>query len=267
MNEEVKSKNSTVVTVLITLLVVALIGSISFIVYDKVIKKEEVKTEENNNENSASSIINNAEVKELISKYEDSIKANVHYGMNILSSALDLTNKYQYNYKMYFTDNSLYDLSIEYQNEHNTSETKISKEDMRKQFIFLFGPDSEYKDGSFYIPPNNVGTSINNDVYENGMYVNLNPGGYDTPVTYEIDFYKAEQENNIISTYWYSYELDGFDGKNEIVSNGKIIGTYTEETIENDINKLKESGKISTYKINFKKQSDGKYYLYSGEWQ
>ena len=50
---ENKRQLSTGIVVLITTLVIALIGTISFIVYDKVIKKEDVKepiTNEENNE-------------------------------------------------------------------------------------------------------------------------------------------------------------------------------------------------------------------------
>ena len=48
MNEEMNTtKNSTIKTVLIAILSILLVGSVVFIAYDKLIKKEEPKTEEN----------------------------------------------------------------------------------------------------------------------------------------------------------------------------------------------------------------------------
>ena len=266
MNEVQNKKNYTLKVVLITLLVVLLVGCISFIVYEKFIKKENsnptVTDKDKNNE--ATDIKYNEEMEELISRYKGAIEKNAIYGgLDILDFALDSTNKYQYNYKMYFTDNSLVELALKYQKENNTSEVKISKEEMKKQFISLFGPETEYKDGSFYISES--GTGYNTDVYENGMYVNLTPGGYDSPIVYKVEYCRDEKKDNIISIYWYSYEFDEL--KNEITSHGKTIATTTESTFENDVNNLKKEGKISLYKINFKKQSDGRYYLYSGEWQ
>ena len=43
-------------------------------------------------------------------------------------------------------------------------------------------------------------------------------------------------------------------------------GQYSEK-YKSTINEMIDNKEVETYKWTFKKQSDGKYYFYSGEWQ
>ena len=45
------------------------------------------------------------------------------------------------------------------------------------------------------------------------------------------------------------------------------LSTCDDNRCEKELNQLVKEEKLSVYKFTFKKQSDGRYYLYSGEWQ
>ena len=49
--------------------------------------------------------------------------------------------------------------------------------------------------------------------------------------------------------------------------NNKILNSATETNYESLIYQMMDKGEVDTYKWTFKKQSDGKYYFYSGAWE
>ena len=283
MNEvQNEKKVSTGVVVLITLLVVLLVGCISFIVYDKFIKKENNNptvtdkdknneaTNENNEKEKITLDINSNLIKTLIEPFniynnsyfylldekamnpnDENNIPNVMRFAALNSKVYDLAETKGWEKDAYKKDDVYYNLYVN---------AKTLEENFRK----IYGNDIKYKNQSFFTDECRL--TGNYDV-NTGKYWGSNACGGGGFSTYYFNIYKAYQEKDLISTYWYSYEKLDSDDEMKIISHGKTIATTTESTFENDVNNLKKEGKISLYKINFKKQNDGKYYFYSGEWQ
>ena len=330
MNEEVKQKNSTIVTVLITLLVVALIGCISFIVYDKVIKKEEVKTEENNNlkdnqnnsqddnnENNQNSLsddeiyrVNNSISQDkvvlrsdyIISDEEKSLLSNLVFPFDYINgSGSDLwsTEFKEFNFDKMSRDErmtlvaSLIELSAvegttepEYEctdssacyidSNGNSYEFYVTEKDMKNMYVRLYGTEEGYSTGDINIKTFNVRNcpslpykydSITNRYFGSGRC------GGDVPDDYYNVITKVEKDNNEI----YVYVAVGYVQQNQAdetfiifpFNNRKnqirSIDDYSK--VDSNILSLSKQGKLDTYSFTFKKQNDGNYYVYSGEWQ
>ena len=129
--------------------------------------------------------------------------------------------------------------------------------------------------------------SIKNDDYneKDNTYTSSSGCGGDSCDFKDVvsKIYKAEKDPNEEYIYVYSY-TQKVEGKCD--SNFETIETYlvdkndtktktlyTEdagqysEKYKSTINEMIDNKEVETYKWTFKKQSDGKYYFYSGEWQ
>ena len=149
----------------------------------------------------------------------------------------------------------------------NTSYGSFDAKQVEEHFREIFGPDVEYKNMDI----RNEKDSFLTYDSETNMY---NEGSImvgDTPYENRIELYKQEHDNeNEISIYWYSYGVNYACNEEceylTVDSKGKEY-KVSNDNMESDIAKLKKEGNIAIYKITLKKQSDGKFYVYSGEWQ
>ncbi|MCM1371287.1 MAG: hypothetical protein NC181_05325 [Clostridium sp.] len=166
-------------------------------------------------------------------------------------------------------------------------------EDLKKKVREIFGPDIEnsIKDEDYIeleynsnFPDNWRLSSDETKYYMYGF--NVNPDC--TQSTIQLD--EANQKDDEIYTYWkigdfsFSFSCVDFDS---IDYEDALFSYYTTYFKEGDIIKkhdykydacayddvsklfdeLRSIGKATRYKITYKKQSDGKYYIYSGEWE
>lgn len=161
----------------------------------------------------------------------------------------------------------------------------IEAKEIKNNFYYLFGPDTPYVDksltssyccfiGEYSIEENNYILNCSCSEATNLWWDN------------EIKLYKAEQKGDEIYTYFYvqpyleNLDEDGnyflfqrqLDGKttnqaDDISSLEGFIKKVTKKNSSNEIGLMMANGEVSTYKFVFKKQSDGNYYFYSGEWK
>ncbi|MCM1370272.1 MAG: hypothetical protein NC181_00005, partial [Clostridium sp.] len=147
----------------------------------------------------------------------------------------------------------------------------IEMSEMKSKFTEIFGPDVEYTNGQgFYT----YSDSIMNGIF----YYDPKDSRYYYPAEccvgggegyYGSKIYKVEQKDDEIYVYTIVYSTNGVDYKVYDVSTHNYLGIYeyVDEELDNaTIEKLINENKLNTYKFTYKKQSDGKYYVYSGEW-
>lgn len=239
-------KNNTGLVVLITVLVMLVLGMGAFIIYDKVINKtNELNSEENNkvdnnNINDNSNVNSNDKIIEL---NKNEIDAQLLDLIDIIPNLL----KEAYNYTLdidkflQFTDSEMYLAAINARDDildaydvdrQPFGELNLFLEatDLEKSFKELFGPDVSYVNKTF----DNKGICGVVGTYDSNRHLywgsNQCGGGGFCWLSYELK--KIEQQGDVITvSYKESKECD--DGKSTNV----------------------------TRKINFKKQSDGKYYI------
>ncbi len=336
MNEENNNLNNgtsksgyTVKVVLITLLVVLLIGLIGFIVYDKVIKKDDVNNQpntsennnqsENNNENKESNSVpsltltdkeiynvNNSISSDdkgtvmlpyIISDSEKALLQDLTFSSNninnkigwwnIISNKLENFNieKMNRNDKMAIV---AYLSNYSFNDSDNT--TFISEDSMKKLYEKVFGTQDSYQNvNSIKFKDSPCGIPSDYSSKDKGYYGTTGCGG---EVAGDTNFYtvisKVEKTNDEINVYLqaahsfqymdegnvalfpYNYEGDeiNFDENGDgTLDTTNAIWSGSKNKVDSTVVDLAKQNKLQTYKFTFKKQSDGKYYVYSGEWQ
>lgn len=324
MNEEMNTPKNNIMKIAVILLSVISVGSLGFIAYDKLIKKENPITEENKednnkNENPNSEInasddeiykknntMENAEKRldYIISDDEKLLLKNLVFPISYVNGSswlygaklLDDFNvsKMSREEKMTWIANrvSVVDLGHDY--DENTCEGLLKYEnggcynlyvketDFINQYKAFWGPDIEYKSGDFIEGESfPCGTPYKYDE-KSKAYWGSNACGGDGPGGIRSLVTKVEKNDNQINVYisaaklFSESDLDSeSNSENEYIFDASATG-YTKDdyiwygnidNIDLAFKKLVESKKLNTYKFTFKKQSDGKYYVYSGEWQ
>ncbi len=161
---------------------------------------------------------------------------------------------------------------------------------IKNNFIKIFGPDVNYSDGDL------SGGKCNITKYdsEKNVYIAYSgcggamDGSFIDSVSKQ---YKAEQDGDYIYVYEYVQSVfitrkDKNDFGSQMVvyllgkgatisevlnsnyeSKYEILGNADEANYESIIEQMMNKGEVDTYKWTFKKQSDGKYYFYSGAWE
>ena len=272
-------KNNTGLVVLVTVLVMLVLGMGGFIVYDKVINKtNEPSTGENNKVDNGEE--GKEEVKEI--SINDSLITSLVYPSHNRSNYSNASWEYK-------------DITIEQlgrlnmmrsavnglepiNNNWELSISEYSSAQIEKNFEKIFGPDTTYKNEDIIGADTCEISKYNaqNDTYEAPTGCGGDMAGYWQYVT---KLYKAEQEGDYIYTYFYVQPYFVFEGAflfdretKQIVfdDNNKVTNSVKEidyENRESIIESMIDKGEVDTYKWTFKKQSDRKYYFYSGAWE
>lgn len=161
---------------------------------------------------------------------------------------------------------------------------------IKNNFIKIFGPDVNYYDGdieeveSCLISKYNAATNT----YTAGSGCGWANVGFVDDVSKK---YKVEQTGDYIYVYeyvqsvwvgpkdtsdWQSptvvYLLGRYESLAEVLGSNKeskykVLDSANESNYESIIEQMIDKGEADTYKWTFKKQSDGKYYFYSGAWE
>lgn len=165
----------------------------------------------------------------------------------------------------------------------------ISGKELRDNFKKIFGPDEEYKDGSLnlfscgniyyylaeddqYLLPTSCGASGARFENEVKTYKAVLEGD-DTLYVYKYvqpfvntEFYPMYKESGV-----FLYKREILDYEKNLDNNETEIINYDEKIFPDEktnvINQKMSAGEVDTYKFTFKKQSDGKFYFYSGNWE
>lgn len=274
---EERKNNSVVMAVIITILVMVVLGLIGFIVYDKVINKtNEPNMEENNNESSNENKDTDG-VKEI--SINDSLITSLKYPMNVFA----VNERKHWNYKNVTIDslgrkNMMYTAAYDLEPIENTDGKEInlySATQIENNFRSIFGPNTEYYNGDV----EDECCQISKYSQEDNTYLaNCTCGGDSLGYIDRLSkTYKAEQHGDYIYVYDYVQSVavepvDIFDEEIEmnvylLDQNDKKTTTINYDNYESTIYNLMGEGKVDTYKWTFKKQSDGKYYFYSGAWE
>lgn len=162
---------------------------------------------------------------------------------------------------------------------------------IKTNFIKIFGPDTSYYDGDIEQVESCLISKY--DAATNTYTANSGCGGaMDGSFIDSVSKkYKAEQDGDYIYVYeyvqsvfitrkdkndWESPTVVYLLGKEATISEVlnsnyeskyEILSGTDEANYENVIEQMMNKGEVDTYKWTFKKQSDGKYYFYSGAWE
>ncbi len=289
-NSRKKKNNGLVITLIIMIILLLVFGG--YVVYDKFLSNGE-----NNNSNNQVTIldINSSTVKDLIYP-----KINFE-GYNFLSWVYKNISVYDgREWMMLSASNGI-------GTKKEDGKFSISSSDMMKNFVKMFGPDIYYSDAPLSLSCLKFifDSKTFNTEYE-ATCKNGAAGFYDWSYedwSNEVKLYKAEQKNDEIHTYfyvqpyikgpniidkgylerdnetWYLFkrqiafpmfmDMDSENGNSSISESGKVyyIKKLSKTTAKNDIQNMMNSGEVDTYRFTFKKQSDGNYYFYSGNWE
>ena len=324
MNEIKNKKGDTVKVVLIIVLLILLIASMSFTIYDKFIKKENsnpaVTDKDKNNEtqdknqNEVSNLVkddqiymtNNSttytasmynfviskEEKELLKELVfpisyvngksntavDFILKNFNVSQMSRSEKMDLiaSNNKFYEPVKFSTDSG--------EKGYKEYDVYITEENFLKAYKNLYGVDVEYTSGNF-LNDSEIGC-YPSDYDKSGKkyWYYLSPCGGDSDLDYYSLVTKVEKDNDLINVYlvtalikddWNSNKIEVYKYlnykdyntmQNSLTAKNRL-STCDDNRCEKELNQLVKEEKLSVYKFTFKKQSDGRYYLYSGEWQ
>ncbi len=272
MNDKTKSNNQAKIALI--LLIIFLIMIMIFIIYKGNGKNNILNDENTIQENTKEEInITSEEVQNLI--YPIYNRSNFPYWeyKNITVNELGMYNMIK---------SSLGDLEY----------IKSTKEDLYKiysspqiqlNFNKIFGPDIPYVTNDI-IGDNECEKAIYNK--ENNTYsINTCIDEQDNEGwNYITKLYKSDKDDENIYVYFYvqpyycTDEVGCYLYDREIPSvlnaGGDVIGyskkiseTINLEEVNNEVQTMIENNEVDTYKFIFKKQSDGNYYFYSGEWQ
>lgn len=281
MNEvQNEKKVSTAVVVLITLLVVLLVGCISFIVYDKFIKKD------NSNPTVTDKDKNNEAKQNIEISLSDPIITSLVYPTNRSAEFISTWSYKNINVSQISRDDMMFDAAtyVKYTSTEKNNEyfNVYSASEIEKNFKKIYGPDTTYSNANIV---SYVGCISANYNEKDNTYIASSKCGTESCGFKDVvsKIYKAEKDPNEEYIYVYSY-AQKVEGKCD--SNFETIETYlvdkndtktktlyTEEVgqysekYKSTINEMIDNKEVETYKWTFKKQSDGKYYFYSGEWQ
>jgi hypothetical protein len=193
--------------------------------------------------------------------------------------------------KMLFASAGLNNDTVTY-DPNNTGRYSIPASAVRTAYQALFGPDATYSDGTLTDIPDSSCVAIRDYDAVNQVYRSWDcGGGSDFNFSNEKRFIKAEQAGDKLYTYFYvqPYIHDYYasiPNNNDTVwlfrrqsESGltpisgaptknffrKIVGS--ESAAMYVIRTMMGNGEVDTYKFTFTKQSDGKYYYTSGNWE
>lgn len=259
--------NNIVFGILLSVVVILFISSISLVVYNN------FHNTNNTLQNNIKQIdINSEEVKNLI--YPTYNRNTIPYWeyKDITIENLGLLNMVRDSIK------ALEPTSTD--NKNNIKYYSASK--IQENFHKIFGPDTIFTNYDIIGEETCEGATYNNE--DNTYSISeCNNTTENNNWDYIVKLYKAEQDDKNIYVYYYvqpyycSDELGCylFDRQTNGILNagGEVVGytkkfddKVTKQQIEEEVNKMINNEQVDTYKFTFKKQSDNKYYFYSGEW-
>lgn len=271
--------------IIIVLSVVALLlaGTVGYLIAEKVISNKYENGSTNNNDvNSKDDGTSEEGVKEL--NLNDSLVTSLIYPMNRINH---LGYKDNWNYKnetietlgrstMMF--NAAYDLAYSTDDNYNHV---YSAEQIKNNFIKIFGPDVDYYDGD--VEGGMKVCNISKYDSEKNVYIAYAGCGGATGGQFTDSVskkYKAEQSGDYIHIYEYVQSIEAIlenenDWQSPLIiylldknyNRTNLLNGATESNYESMIEQMMNKGEVDTYKWTFKKQSDGKYYFYSGAWE
>lgn len=281
MNEvQNEKKVSTGVVVLITLLLVLLVGCISFIVYDKFVKKE-------NSNPTVTDKDKNTEAKQNIEiSLSDPIITSLVYPTDRSAEFISTWSYKNINVSQISRDDMMFDAAtyVKYTStEKNNEDFNVySASEIEKNFKKIYGPDTAYSNANIVSYEGCISANYNE---KDNTYIASSKCGTESCGFKDVvsKIYKAEKDSNEEYLYVYSYAqkvVGKCDSNFETIetylvdkNDTKTKTLYTEdagqysEKYKSIINEMIDNKEVETYKWTFKKQSDGKYYFYSGEWQ
>lgn len=276
MEDNKKNIGLIIAIVLLSMIVVGIGG---YVIYDKVLKDKD-----NNNENNN---INNTEIKSL--SITDPVVINLKYPEVNTFGGPSGTPRFVYktmtldslerDYKMLSASKN-----IEGIDDGHESYT-LDGNEIKSNYKAIFGPDTAYQDG--VLEKSGCCSIISYDLSTNQYVRSCACGGGGPEFKNQIRLHKAELQGEDIYTYFYVQPfVDESDEeakgtylyKREITNfiNYESEATFFEyveyskkialDNRENEINSMMDKGEVDTYKFTFKKQSDGNYYFFSGDW-
>jgi len=272
-----KERNNTGLIVAVTVLTMLVLGLVGFIVYDKVINKtDEPNTEENNNSNGENDEVTN-EDREVVTSIgvNDKLVASLKYPTK--ETVFDVwgyenvkADEWSRAEKMNIAASEVSYKDVDYDPELDLVHIKVYDAKLVEQnFKAMFGPDVDYYNGD-------IGSSrccaIDEYDKNKNTYSAECACGQGAPVTYDYvtKKYKAEQSNDYLYVYEYVQVViyDEIEEKTYLSNaNYDKLTVVDNKNYESKVYALMDEGKVDTYKWTFKKQSDGKYYFYSGAWE
>ena len=280
MNEVQNKKTYTLKVVLITLLVVLLVGCISFIVYDKFIKKD------NSNPTVTDKDKNNEAKQNIEISLSDPIITSLVYPTDRSAEFISTWSYKNINVSQISRDDMMFDAAtyVKYTSTEKNNEyfNVYSASEIEKNFKKIYGPDTAYSNANIVSDESCVITDYNE---KDNTYIASSKCGTESCGFKDVvsKIYKAEKDSNEEYLYVYSYAqkvVGKCDSNFETIetylvdkNDTKTKTLYTEdagqysEKYKSTINEMIDNKEVETYKWTFKKQSDGKYYFYSGEWQ
>ncbi|MCM1444758.1 MAG: hypothetical protein NC096_05630 [Candidatus Amulumruptor caecigallinarius] len=286
MNEVIqrndKNNGNKIKIVIIVLLVIIVLGLLAYIIFGKNINKESENNTANTGNNTSDVVtldINSDLVKNLKIPYaveessyfsRDLRDFKVSKGM--MKYIRDLVFHYLYidpsDSSHWESGDSFVELDLPYISDCGAY-FYVSADEMKNKFKEFFGPDVKYVDGQGEL------------TYSRGKVDKFYYSEKDSRYYYEAcafgggegfygsKVYKAQQKGDEIYVYIIAYTGNYIENEIYDISTDNYLGIYKDIDKELDnatIEKLINENKLNTYKFTFKKQSDGKYYVYSGEW-
>ena len=168
--------------------------------------------------------------------------------------------------------------------------TYFSEDVIKQLYKDIFGVDSKFENSDIFVDENDHSQGLCRIPYKyysnSKKYWGNNQCGGDIGVS--LNYYtivtKVENINDEINVYLQAgrvvsrdYEIFAIfpyryvdyetysDGEYKLDTT-KALWTGSKDKADSNILDLAKQNKLDTYKFTFKKQSDGKYYVYSGEW-
>ena len=157
----------------------------------------------------------------------------------------------------------------------------ITEENFLKAYKNLYGVDVEYTSGNF-LDDSEIGGCYPSDYDKSGKkyWYYLYSCGGDSDSNFSSLVTKVEKDNDLINVYlatalikydWNSNKIEVYryfkDYNTMSLTAKNRLLTCDDNRCEKELDQLVKEDKLSVYRFTFKKQSDGRYYLYSGEWQ
>jgi len=268
-----RERNNTGLVVAVTVLAMIIVGLVGFIIYDKVADKpEEPNIEENGNLNNQTGedkegITSVSVTSSLVTSLKFPTKETVFDVWGYKNVKVDEWSRAE---KMNIAASEVSHKDVDYDPELELVHIKVYDAKLvEKNFKAIFGPDVDYYNGD-----TDSGWCCEIDKYnqsKNTYIANCACGG-DSPgsIDYVTKKYKAEQSDDYLYVYEY-VQVVKYNGIKDHTylsnSNYDEILIIDDKDYEDGVYKLMDEGKVETYKWTFKKQSDGKYYFYSGAWE
>ena len=324
MNEIKNKKGDTVKVVLIIVLLVLLIASMSFTVYDKFIKKEnsnptvtdkdKSNETQDKNQDEVSNLVKDDQIymtnnsttytasmyNFVISKEEKELLKELVFPISYVNGKSNTASDFilknfnvsQMSRKekmdLIASNNNFYE-PVKFSTDSGEKGYKeydgyITEENFLKAYKNLYGVDVEYTSGNF-LDDSEMGC-YPSDYDKSGKkyWYNLYSCGGDSDLDYYSLVTKVEKNNDLINVYLTTALINDDMNSNKIevynylnykdyntmqnsLTAKNRLSTCDDNRCEKELNQLVKEEKLSVYKFTFKKQSDGRYYLYSGEWQ